>query len=441
MSDPSRLERPQSSSGQRPGSRSPSKRERLTTSSSYPCIPLLASAAGTSSPPAVTSAVAFGSNRVMSASPSPIPWIHSAETIEDDSPRTPGSILDRQYTGFPWGLHFKEQPQATTTNTTVTTMRIDDGMPTSAPELTGSKTGSSVASHPTLPHTRSDPTPASLKPNRNLPKPSPKSSLNLKLKLPPSRLVDVYGLPLPGGPLDNVAESQPTHGGFGMTVHDSQRPRSSLLGIAFPTTPDTNVNAICSGVSREGKRIGHVDIRGGMGPNHEIIGAGGATAALLAANPHLAHGGTALLTPPDDNGILEWRGGETTELLTPRMAAATAKASPAGGVCGNKDGKPIPLHRIPPPRRTEALRDSADIERTTDARMISGESTGTREEGRAARRETVTASEDPSVEGSGSSDNGSASHEDIIEEGWLKGAMTSLCSYPLSRTCSALSNL
>jgi hypothetical protein len=117
----------------------------------------LASAAATSSPPEVTSAVAFGSNSITSASPSPLPWIHSAETIEDDSPRTPGSILDRPYAGFPWGLHFKEQPQ---TGPVI----MDSGLPTSATELTATKTRPSTASHRTVPHTRPDPTHTSLHP-------------------------------------------------------------------------------------------------------------------------------------------------------------------------------------------------------------------------------------------------------------------------------------
>jgi hypothetical protein len=207
-----------------------------------------------------------------------------------------------------------------------------------------------------------------------------------------------------------------------MTAHDNQRPRQSLLGIAFPTTPDTSVNnmpVICAGVNREGKRMSHVDTRGG---SHEIIGAGGATAALLAANPHLAPGGLALLTPPDDNGILEWQ-----SEMTPVVVSAAAKAPPCAGVCDNEDGKPAPLGKNSPRRRTAVLRDTTEIERTTDARMISGETSGTRDEGRPARHEAMDEGEDPSMERSGSSDNESADHEDIAEEGWLRGAMSSLC--------------
>jgi len=87
-----------------------------------------------------------------------------------------------------------------------------------------------------------------------------------------------------------------------------------LLGLAYPTTPDiglTNLPIMC-GACKESV-IGH---HGGDGGGREgmhngggILG-GAATAAqhaLLAAGPHMVRGGLALLTPPDDNGTLDWQ--------------------------------------------------------------------------------------------------------------------------------------
>lgn len=232
-------------------------------------------------------------------------------------------------------------------------------------------------------------------------------------------MADGYGLALSSAQQDNRAESE---GIF--IAQENHRPRPSLLGIAFPTTPDTSVNSmpvICAGV-REGKRAGHIDFRGGMGSNHEVIGAGGATAALLAANPHLAPGGLAPLTPPDDNGILEWRGEGMSELLVPVIPTARAKDPSCAAVCDNEDTKPALPRRAPTGGRIEVLKSPEETERT--ARMTSGDSAGTTE----TRRETIDEKEDASVDRSeDNSDNESTGHEDIVEEGWLKGAMTSLC--------------
>jgi len=409
MTDSTHRSRPQSSSGQRSRSRSTSRCPKLTTSSSYPCIPLLSGRAAASSPPAVTSAVAFGSTSATSASSSPIPWIHSAETIEDDSPRTPGSILERPYSGFPWGLHFKEQPQ---TNPVIP----DSWTQTPTGELTSAKARSSILSHPPLPHTRSDPAHTAVRTKRTPPRASPKSSLKLKLP-PPPRMADGYGL----AQQDNRAESE----GMFIIAQENHRPRPSLLGIAFPTTPDTSVNSmpvICAGISKEGKRAGHIDFRGGMGPNHEVIGAGGATAALLAANPHLAPGGLAPLTPPDDNGVLEWRGEGMSELLVPVIPTARTKDPSCAAVCDNEDTKLVLPRKASTGRPMEVLKSPDETERT--ARMTSGDSTGATE----TRREAIDEKEDASVDRSeDNSDNESTGHEDIVEEGWLKGAMTSLC--------------
>ncbi|KAG0637164.1 hypothetical protein HOY80DRAFT_1052414 [Tuber brumale] len=418
MTDSAHRSRPQSSSGQRLRSRSPSRCSKLTTSSSYPCIPLLAGRAAASSPPAVTSAVAFGSTSATSASPSPTPWVNSAETIEDDSPRTPGSILERPYSGFPWGLHFKEQPQ---TSPAI----LESGAQTSAGELTGAKARSSVLQNPPLPHSRSDPTHTALRTKRSPSRASPKSSLKLKLP-PPPHLADDYGHALPGTQRGERAESE----GVFIVTQENHRPRPSLLGIAFPTTPDTSVNSmpvICAGIGREGKRAGHIDFRGGMGPNHEVIGAGGATAALLAANPHLAPGGLAPLTPPDDNGILEWRGEGMSELLAPVIPIALTKDPICAAACDNEEAKPALPGKTPTGRRIEVLKSPEETERT--ARMTSGESAGTAE----TRREAIDEKGDASVDKSeDSSDTESTSHEDIVEEGWLKGAMTSLFDCALS---------
>ncbi|RPA98522.1 hypothetical protein L873DRAFT_1032545 [Choiromyces venosus 120613-1] len=426
MTDSTHQSRPQSSSGQRPRSRSPSRLTKLTTSSSYPCIPLLASRAAASSPPAVTSAVAFGSTSATSALPSPNPWIHSAETIEDDSPRTPGSILERPYSGFPWGLHFKEQPH---TNSVI----LGSGAQTFAGELSGAKTRSSVLPHPPLPHTKLDPTHTAVRTKRSPSRGSPKSSLKLKLP-PPPHMVDDYGLAPSSAQQGKRAEND----GVFIIGQENHRLRSSLLGVAFPTTPDTSVNSmpvICAGISREGKRAGHIDFRGGMGLNHEVIGAGGATAALLAANPHLAPGGLAPLTPPDDNGILEWRGEGMSELLVPVIPTALAKDPACAAVCDSEDSKPVLPGKTPAQRRIDVLKSPEETERT--ARITSGESTETTE----TRREVIDEKEEASVGKSGdNSDNESRGHEDIVEEGWLKGAMTSLfdCALSVQMTTEAV---
>jgi hypothetical protein len=81
-----------------------------------------------------------------------------------------------------------------------------------------------------------------------------------------------------------------------------------LLGLAYPTTPYIGLNdspVMCERC----KAGGHLHSNRNDGRRGGTVGGAAAAAqhVLLAAAPHMGRGGLALLTPPDDNGILDWQ--------------------------------------------------------------------------------------------------------------------------------------
>ena len=141
-----------------------------------------------------------------------------------------------------------------------------------------------------LVHAKSEPTGSSFRDGI-----SPKSGL--RLQLPPRLHAAVASQPGIQGPSSDTTCHHRHKGFTGQT----------LLRLAYPTTPDIGINnspVMCE-TCKDGQRMCPQDRVGGGG----VVGEGAASAQhlLMATGPHMARGGLALLTPPDDNGILDWQ--------------------------------------------------------------------------------------------------------------------------------------
>ena len=120
----------------------------------------------------------------------------------------------------------------------------------------------------------------------------------------------------------------------------------SLLGLSFPTTPDIGLNNSPVMYGLSGKDGDHRVIASG-----ELVAVGGGRAmvkgtaqhALLASGAHLGRGGLALLTPPDDNGVIDWRHDSTQ----PAVIKETKDDEDAGGESGGDTRKSADETRLP----------------------------------------------------------------------------------------------
>lgn len=348
----------------------------------------------------------------------------SGATSEGENSHTPG---ERSHSSFPWG-YFYDQPDSCAENTVNLT-------PTSATELAESLSLSrqpSMASHTSLPHIRSDPA-SSMRQVR-----TPSRALrgsSLRLKLPPPQVLDMFGVAIQSGLLDKRTDSE----GHGVGLHDQQRLRQSLLGIAFPTTPDTSLNnmpVLCAGNGRDGRGLNSAEA--GIVIGHEIM-IGGAAAALLAANPHLAPGGLALLTPPDDNGVIEWRREETSnEATTPASIQAVHRPQSICERFGNVGSEPVTNNSDMSGKRVGELRKLEDLRLniiTPSTRRNENEPTETGGKDRTAKQEAVSEKEDLTVSKPAKDDKDSPGFP-FAEDGWLGNAMAILCLFsPISFFC------
>lgn len=141
---------------------------------------------------------------------------------------------------------------------------------------------------------------------------STKSSL--KLELPPPRIDGPFGSRLD-------VQSNDRHQGRFMG--------HSLLNFAYPATPDIGMNNVP--VIRQDENAA----RGGGGAHVVGHAAGGAvTQNLLNAPGTRMRGGLNLLTPPDDNGVIDWRQNHVSSLdahdvsLGPRRKEEEARMQP-----------------------------------------------------------------------------------------------------------------
>ncbi|KAH8148847.1 uncharacterized protein LAJ45_07190 [Morchella importuna] len=397
--------RPQSSSGPRRKTTPPSP-IRLTSSASSSCIPLLASRPSGSSPPAVTSAVAFGST---STTPSPGAFSiglgstmsqrnrRGSEVVsEDGGSLTPG---ERLQSNSPWG-YFYEQPDSSSG----AFENSVNSASSSAAEIAGARLSSRhtvSAPHPQLPHIRPE----------------------------TSNIIDMFGVAIPTTLLERKTENEGN--GVGGVLHDQQRFRQSLLGIAFPTTPDTGLNnmpVLCGGNGRDGRGLDSAE--GGIGIAHEIM-MGGAAAALLAANPHLAPGSLALLTPPDDSGVIEWRREEaSSDVIVPVGIQSVRKPPPIherfdSEVITSGDNS---RKRVAGIKKTVDNLDTATP--STKKNENDGEEAG--EKSRSVKRDAVSEKDDPAVDKPAKDDKDSPGLPGFAEDGWLGNAMAALFDTPLS---------
>ncbi|KAL7268682.1 hypothetical protein RUND412_008684 [Rhizina undulata] len=301
-SSPDRKHRPETPNGNSPKQKSkptPGPIKLSPYSSTCPYIPLLSSGT-TSSPPAVTSTLAYGSN---SGRPT-TPGCRGRDSSKGEGSPRHASDPENSSAGFPWDLsidheqtNLLQQHLRTTASRKFPLVERRMSASSSATELTDTR---SRPSNKVLNHNRSHSASHSGAKVTTSPKSSPKSSMRLKLP-PPPQLLDALGI------------------GVRNEGDQEHRLRQSLLGLAFPTTPDTGINImpVCADGNGGGNNSGGMEYKylhpasriGGVGT--EGHGGGGATAALLAANPHLASRSFALLTPPDDNGVLEWQGFQT----------------------------------------------------------------------------------------------------------------------------------
>ncbi|KAA8900431.1 hypothetical protein FN846DRAFT_892125 [Sphaerosporella brunnea] len=281
LSSSKRDQRPQS---QQTSSSSPapsifSKRPRtslpkLSPSLSCPHLPLLIP--GKPSPPAITSTSAIGATTPTAE----IFWGPSsskASKLTEEGATASGATPHSRrlsMSGFPWDA------------------RSSSGRMSPAAELTGSiaRRTRPVTPPAQLIHARNDGS-VGFKD-----KFSPKSSL--RLELPAPRLDADLGA--------HRRHTDPNtcsrHRGF---------IGQPLLGLAYPTTPDIGVHSspVVCGACKDGApghHSGQGGGGGGGGSGGGMVGGAAARHLLLAAGPH-GRGGLALLTPPDDNGILDWQ--------------------------------------------------------------------------------------------------------------------------------------
>lgn len=245
----------------------------------------------------------------------------------------------------------------------------------------------------------------------------------------------MFGVAIQSGLLDRRTDNE----GNGVGLHDQQRLRQSLLGIAFPTTPDTSLNnmPVLSGSGRDGRGLNSAEA--GMVIGHEIM-VGGAAAALLAANPHLAPGGLALLTPPDDNGVIEWRREETSnEATAPVGMQAVHRPQSICERFGNAGSEPVTNNSDISGKRVGELRKLEDPRLnviTPSTRRNENEPAETGGKDQAAKQEAVSEKADPTM-GKPVKDDKDSPGFPFAEDGWLGNAMAILCLFsPISFSLS-----
>lgn len=352
----------------------------------------------------------------------------SEATSESENSHTPG---ERSHSSFPWG-YFYDQPDSGA-GVLENIVNLAPSPATELAETLALSRQPPTASHTSLPpHTRSDATTSmsSMRQGRNS---SRSLRGSLRLSLPPPQVLDMFGVAIQSGLLDKRTDNE-GHG-TGIGIHDQQRLRQSLLGIAFPTTPDTSLNnmpVLCSGNGRDGRGLDSAEA--GMVIGHEIM-VGGATAALLAANPHLAPGGLALLTPPDDNGVIEWRREEASNEATTTIGVQAVRRPQSiyerfGGVgsepvTSNSD---ISGKRIGELRKLEDLRLNVITPPTRRNESEPAEAGG---KDRTAKQEAVNEKEEPAVNKPAKDDKDSPGFSAFAEDGWLGNAMAVLCLFSL----------
>lgn len=336
---------------------------------------------------------------------------------EDGGSLTPG---ERLQTNSSWG-YFYEQPDSSS--------GAFENSVTSTSSSTAETAGTRLSSrhtisvpYPQLPHIR----PETSNVTRHV-RNSSRSSHRLRLTLPPPQIIDMFGVAIPTTLLDRKTENEGN--GVGGVPHDQQRFRQSLLGIAFPTTPDTSLNnmpVLCGGNGRDGRGLDSAE--GGIGIAHEIM-MGGAAAALLAANPHLAPGSLALLTPPDDSGVIEWRREEaSSDVIVPVGIQSVRKPPPiqerfdSEAITGGDNSR----KRVAGIKRFVDNLDTATP--STKKNENDGEEAG--EKSRSVKRDAVSEKDDPSVDKPAKDDKDSPGLPGFAEDGWLGNAMAALCLSP-----------
>lgn len=333
---------------------------------------------------------------------------------EDGGSLTPG---ERLQSNSSWG-YFYEQPDS---SSGAFENSVNSASSTAA-EIAGARLSSRhtvSAPHPQLPHIR----PETSNVTRHV-RNSSRSSHRLRLTLPPPQIIDMFGVAIPTTLLDRKTENEGN--GVGGVLHDQQRFRQSLLGIAFPTTPDTGLNnmpVLCGGNGRDGRGLDSAE--GGIGIAHEIM-MGGAAAALLAANPHLAPGSLALLTPPDDSGVIEWRREEaSSDVIVPVGIQSVRRPPPIherfnSEVITSGDNS---RKRVAGIKKIVDNLDTATP--STKKNENDGEEAG--EKSRSVKRDAVSEKDDPAVDKPAKDDKDSPGLPGFAEDGWLGNAMAALC--------------
>lgn len=378
----------------------------------------------------MTSAVAFGST---STTPSPGAFSiglasgmqrnrrGSEATSEGENSHTPG---ERSHSSFPWG-YFYDQPDSSA-GVFENPVNLPSSSAAELAEVLSLSRQPSIPSHPPPP-TRPDPT-SVIRYARSSSRAAHRSTL--RLKLPPPQVLDMYGVAIPSGLLDRRTDNE-GHGTSG-GLHDQQRLRQSLLGIAFPTTPDTSLNnksVLCAGNGRDGRGLDSAET--GMAIGHEIM-VGGATAALLAANPHLAPGGLALLTPPDDNGVIEWRREEASnEAVVPVNVQAVRRPPSMCENFGNVDSEPVANDYDTPRKRMGGLKKFESNVVAPSARINENGVVETGGRDRTTKRDATSEKEDSTVDKLVKGGKDSPGFPGFAEDGWLGNAMATLCSFSL----------
>lgn len=303
--------------------RSSSLVPKLSVSQSCPHLPLLA--VGTSSPATITSAVAFGATTPTSeifAGSSSSHRVQRAYTADPQRTSSRSQARRLSMSGFPWGEE-----------------RSASGNRSPAAEFTGNI---ARRPRPITPPAQLQNISVSMFDRRG----SPRS--NLRLQLPPPRIDAITAQ------FDTARREA-----FGVEVPTSrQRFGHTLLGLAFPATPDVGITSqpVLYGISKDDFPRG-----GGGGDGHGPTTnggpmVGGATAAAQQAL--LAAGAMALLTPPDDSGVLDWRN-------TPMAIAQSRNTTPATRPCEG----PVPENRV------EELSPDQNPERMATGGQQSGEAT------------------------------------------------------------------
>lgn len=223
-----------------------------------------------SSLPTVTSAIAYGATTT-----SDIFWASCSSKVTENDP--PVRARPLSMSGFPWedrSSSGRMSPAAAELAGNIGRRPHSGNLPV---QLIGSK---------------SEPIIGGIKENTS----SLKS--NLRLELPNPRMDPNLGHQLQAHGSNDTCNR---HRGFAT---------QSLLGVAYPTTPDIGLNnspAICTRC-RDGDTLTGINVSSAVGRG--ALGGRAATATqhcLLASGPPHMGRGLLLLTPPDDNGALDWQ--------------------------------------------------------------------------------------------------------------------------------------